>query len=583
MPNTESHRNSLIALIKEILSVFYFNRRKQFYFLLGIIFFSSIADVVSFTLIIPVIYLINDPQPIREIEILRLVYTELNFNSTGHFIFFLLLGLVFVFLIKNIFLLFSVYIQNKFVYAVAKDILKKKLSDFYKNDYLDVKENNSIEYLRCLLEAPQGFADSLMMPMIFILNESLVVIFILIALLFYKVAVILLLVITIVPIGYFMVYIAKRKLQENSEKRTILEKEAYVTAVEGINAYRDVKLFGKEDSFINSILSVFSRYYKVLILRNIYILTPRRIIEILVVGTICILFIIANFGLHASKNQLVLILLTFSTAAYRLLPSLNEIVTNIVRVKTSVYILDLLKFIKEPDGSDDKFDLLSFDHKIEMADINFTYKENNKMVLKDVSLSIQKGAFVILTGDSGSGKTTIGKILTGFIRSDTGKYIMDDVEVKHINQIKWHIGYVTQDFYLFDKTLLENIAIGDNVESVDLKKIDRILKYTNLKQFVDSLPLGIYQPIGEMGAKLSGGQKQRIAIARALYREIDFLVLDEATSSLDKVNEQEVIDTIYNISKETNLTVLLITHSVSFVKRFDAIYEIRDGHLNKLN
>ena len=99
---------------------------------------------------------------------------------------------------------------------------------------------------------------------------------------------------------------------------------------------------------------------------------------------------------------------------------------------------------------------------------------------------------------------------------------------------------------------------------------------------MDSLPLGIHQPIGEMGAKLSGGQKQRIAIARALYKDIEFLVLDEATSSLDKELEQEVINTIYDISKKTNLTVLLITHRVSAIKRFDQIYEFNNGVLNNL-
>ncbi len=581
MINTESHRNSIVALIKEILSIFYQNRKIQFYLLLLIIFLSSIADVASFSLIIPVIYIINDPLPIHNVDILHFFYQYFQFDSVGTFVLFLLLGLVFVFLVKNLFLMFSIYVQNKFVYAVAKDILQNQLSNFYRNDYLDIKENNTMGYLRCFLEAPQGFADSLMMPMIFILNESLVVIFILIALLVYKPTVIVLLFVTIVPVGYLMIYMAKRKLQENSDRRTKLENEAYISAVEGVNAYRDIKLFSMEGRFIDSILYVFNRYYNVLILKNIYMLSPRRIIEVLVVTVICVLFIIANFGLKASGGQMILILLTFSTAAYRMLPSLNEILTNFVKLKTSVYILDLMKFIKSPDGRGDKCHESAFNHKIQLENINFKYKESEKTVLKSVSLCIPKGNFIVLTGDSGSGKTTIGKILTGFIRQDSGKYYMDDTEVLHINQIKRHIGYVTQDFYLFDKTLLENIAIGDTMEQVDLDKVERILKYTNLKHFVDSLPSGIHQPIGEMGAKLSGGQKQRIAIARALYREIDFLVLDEATSSLDKVNEQEVIDTIYNISKQTNLTVLLITHSVSNVKRYDAIYEIKDGCLSK--
>lgn len=584
MINTESHRNSIVALIKEILSIFYQNRKIQFYLLLLIIFLSSIADVASFSLIIPVIYIINDPLPIHNVDILHFFYQYFQFDSVGTFVLFLLLGLVFVFLVKNLFLIFSTYFQNRFIYSVSKDILEKQLGDFYKTDYLDVKENNTMGYLRCFLEVPRGVADSLLMPLIFILNELLVIIFILLALVFYKPSVVALLFVTIVPIGYLLIYIAKRKLQENSDKRTTLEKETYIISIEGLNAYRDIKLFNKEKKIIHSILSVFNSFYDVLIAKNVYMVLPRRIIEVLVVVTICVLYVITNFSLNTSRNQMLLTLLAFSTAAYRMLPSLNEVVTNVVKIRTSVYLLDLLRFIKEPDASA-KSDMhpLLFNRSIELRGINFRYKENNEAVLNSLSLTIKKGEFIILTGDSGSGKTTIGKILTGFIKPDSGKYLIDHSEVQHINQIKKQIGYVTQDFYLFDKTLLENIALGDSHENIDFGKIERVLEYTNLKEFVASLPLGIYQPIGEMGAKVSGGQKQRIAIARAMYKEIEFLVLDEATSSLDNSNEQEVIKTIYEISKKTNMTVLLITHRIASVRNYDAIYELSDGLLRKIS
>lgn len=576
------HNSSLITLVKEILGVFYNNKKKQFYLLLLVIFLSSIADVISFTMIVPLIYIINDSSAIQHIKVFQLIYNNMHFDGPENFILLVLFGLVLVFLIKNIFLLFSVYIQNKFVYDVADDILNKQIMNFYNNDYLDVRRNNTIEYLRCLLEAPQGFADVLMMPVVFVLNEALVVGFIFIALLYYKPLIVILLLTTIVPIGYLLIHTAKKKLQENSDNRSEKEKEAYMVAVESINAYTDVKLFGKEKIFQNSVLDVFNGYYNVLVRRNVYVLAPRRIIEVLVVATVCVIYVIASFWLHVSKDQMVLILLAFSTAAYRVLPSLNEIVTNIVRIKTSSYILDLLRFIKAPDTYDRKLQPICFNEKIELNNICYQYDEGDGYLLDNINLSVKKGEFVLLTGDSGAGKTTIGKILTGFIRPNDGKYSVDGKEVRHINQIKRYIGYVTQDFYLFDKTLLENIAIGEMLEEIDYNKIENIVNYTNLKEFVDSLPMGLHQRIGEMGTKLSGGQRQRIAIARALYKDIEFLVLDEATSSLDKENEEQIIDTIYKISKDRNITVLLITHRVSSVRRFDSIYEIRDGHLFKV-
>lgn len=578
---SENNIYSIFSIILDAIKIFYFNKKKQFYLLFITIFLGSLAEVISFSLVIPVIYIINDPSPIQNVFLLNFIYTNFHFSSTNTFILFLLVTLVIVFLIKNLFLLYCIFIQHKFVYSVANDILRTQMTNFYKNDYLDVKEKNSIDYFRCLIEAPHGFADSLVMPMIFLFNEFLVLIIVFFALLFYKPSVVFLLFISIFPIGYWFITKAKHKLHENSDLRSNYEKLSYINAIEGINAYSDIKLFSKENSFINSILDSFNALYKVMSLRSIYILIPRRVIEVLVILTICVIFIIANMLLNVTKNEMVLILLTFSTAAYRLLPSLNEIVINIVKIRTSSYILELLNFIKAPIKHNTDFKLLSFNNNIQLKNIIFSYKSNNIKVLDNLSLCIQKGEFVVLTGDSGVGKSTIGKILTGFVKADAGQYLIDNIDLQHINQIKKNISYVTQDFYLFDKTLWENIAIGETIDKVDLNKINQIIKYSKLKEFVDTLPHGIYQPIGEMGTKLSGGQKQRIAIARALYRDIEFLVLDEATSSLDKENEQDIINTLYDISKEKNITVLLITHRVIAVNNYDAVYELKNGILIK--
>ena len=116
------------------------------------------------------------------------------------------------------------------------------------------------------------------------------------------------------------------------------------------------------------------------------------------------------------------------------------------------------------------------------------------------------------------------------------------------------MGYVSQDLFLFDKSLMENIAIGENPSGIDIAKVQQLIKLVNLEELVANLPQGIAQNIGEMGTRLSGGQRQRIAIARALYKNCDLLILDEATSALDKATEQEIIDTLYRIAKEKHLS-----------------------------
>ncbi len=578
-PTLVNTNHSLFYLIKETLSVFYENKKRAFYFLMLIIFLGSIVEVLSFSLIIPVVYIINDPAAIAQSKILNFIYTQFSFTSSIQFIVCLLLGLVVLFLLKNIFLMFSVYTQRKFVFSTATDILKNHLDTFYHAEYTTIKQRNSAEYIRYILEAPPSFADLLMMPVIFILNETLIAIFILLALLIYKPLVVVFLIFTIAPLGILMMYLSKKKLQENSDEKTIREKEAYIAAVEGINGYTDIILFGKEQQFKKSILSVFDKYYKVLAWRSIYVLTPRRIIEVLVIITIFALYGIATFAVHADQKQIILILLAFSTAAYRLLPSLNEILTNTVLVKTSAYVLDLLNFVKSNTEEIKHLPPLAFSHKIELSNINFSYIEHERKILQDANLSINKRDFVVLTGDSGIGKSTIAKLLIGFLKPASGKYLIDGVEVQHSTQIRNWLGYVSQDLFLFDKSLMENIAIGENPSGIDIAKVQQLIKLVNLEELVANLPQGIAQNIGEMGTRLSGGQRQRIAIARALYKNCDLLILDEATSALDKATEQEIIDTLYRIAKEKHLSVLMITHRVTSVKQYDSIYELKNGKM----
>ena len=568
-------KDSLYAIIKASLNIFYPLKKKQFHFLLFIIFVYSIIDVLSLSIIVPIIYLINDTGLIQQNPFLSYLYQRLNFQIPGHFVLFLLVGLVIIIIFKNIFRYWTVKIQNKFVFSVCLDLIERQMTRFYKAEYLQV---NSVEYLRSLALAPQEFANGIMLPLALLLNEVLVLIIILTALVFYYPIVVLLLFIAIVPVSLVLFKTAHKRLLNISKVKGELENDAYRIALEGINAYSDIKLTGKEDYIIRSLKNIFKVLYDACSKANLYYSVPREIIEILVILTICILYAIASISFGPATNKIVLLLITFSTAAYRLLPSVNDILVNMVRMKTSKYVLNQLSFVEENIKKRD-YASLRFDKSIQLKDINFKYPENNQNTLNKINLHINKGDFIIITGESGNGKTTIAKIITGFIRPDSGELLIDNIKVEHFDQIKHLIGYVTQDFFLYDTSLLENIAIHEDSEKTDLERVYAIIRSTGLEELMNTLPSGIYHQIGERGAKLSGGQKQRIAIARALYKKNQVLVLDEPTGSLDKENEMELLDTIYNLSKNENISVVIITHRINAVNYFDAIYELDNGIL----
>ncbi|HIW52411.1 MAG TPA: ATP-binding cassette domain-containing protein, partial [Candidatus Alistipes excrementipullorum] len=164
------------------------------------------------------------------------------------------------------------------------------------------------------------------------------------------------------------------------------------------------------------------------------------------------------------------------------------------------------------------------------------------------------------------GKTTLFNLMLGFYEPTSGVICVDGEPLTGANRRKWQntIGYVSQNVFIADGTFVENIALGADPDTVDRKRLDRAIDMANLREFIDSLPLGVDTPAGECGNRLSGGQRQRIGIARALYKEADVLFFDEATSSLDNSTEQNINAAIEELSRNNKeLTIVVIAHRES--------------------
>ncbi|HFR3655208.1 TPA: peptidase domain-containing ABC transporter, partial [Streptococcus suis] len=221
---------------------------------------------------------------------------------------------------------------------------------------------------------------------------------------------------------------------------------------------------------------------------------------------------------------------------------------------------------------------LKFDLKgdIELRNVSFSYTKDSKKVLENISLEIKQGEQVAIVGSSGSGKSTLSKLLIGLYPASSGKILFDNIDYDEFEKkyLRQQIGIVPQDMTLFNKTILENI-IGDNI--ISQEEVEEICKLVNIHDEIQNMPMGYHTIVSEMGLNLSGGQRQRIILARALVKKPRIMLLDEATSYLDNVNEKQIMRKF----KEQNITIILIAHRLSTIIDSDQIFVMDNGKISE--
>ena len=221
--------------------------------------------------------------------------------------------------------------------------------------------------------------------------------------------------------------------------------------------------------------------------------------------------------------------------------------------------------------------IAKFENSIEFKSVSFKYENAKNESLKDINVSIAKGDTVALVGSSGAGKSTFVDLISRFYDIQDGRILIDGVNIKNIklSSLRMLIGVVTQETILFNDTILNNIKYGDEFATIeDVKKASNA---ANALEFINELPEKFDTIIGEKGARLSGGQRQRIAIARAILKNPQILILDEATSSLDTESERKVQIAIDNLVKDR--TVIVIAHRLSTIENADEILVFHDGEI----
>lgn len=571
--------------MKDILKLIPNSQKNNFYLIILFLFFSSFVEIIGIGLIPifvsflidPIIFLSKVNSSFLNNLFNKIDKTELVIYSS------LILCLVFIF--KNLFFAFLIYFEANFIKNIKKINSKKIFENHIFSPYkfhLDKNPSMIIRSVTIDVEQSANYIKNFTL-----LTKELLVLFLIAILLIWndpKITTSIFIILSLFSFLFF--YLIRNKLKKRGKLNVELNEQLIKIVSQSFNAIKDVKLFSKEKYLTEIHEKNYSKLQQNHLISFFLTSLPRLFLEILAITSIIcvILYLYLSKGNIISSLPLITLM---SIASIRLIPCFNSITKSLSSMKYNLASFNLilemfyhLNNFKTNNTKSEEVDNIEFNNKIELKNVFFKYENTNQFIIEDNNIEINKNSKIAIVGKSGSGKTTIVDMIIGLLEPSKGYVLVDDKIVYGNDNWKKKIGYIPQNFYLFDDTIKRNVAFGIPDKEIDLEKVKEALKFAKLDEFVCSLKNQYETRVGNQGIMLSGGQKQRIIIARAAYNNPDVLILDEATSAIDEEVEKEFIDNLIKMSSKK--TLVIISHRSSTIENCNEIYKIKDKKLFKL-
>jgi ABC-type bacteriocin/lantibiotic exporter with double-glycine peptidase domain len=575
--------NTFLHTVKQLTGLLTDRQRKQAVGVFILVVIGAAFETLGVAAVLPFIYAVIDPAALWNNQYIQLYSNFFHIEKDSELIVSLGIAISVIYIIKNLFMMFITYIENKFKANFAYELSKLMLHSYMKRPYIYFLGTNSAEMIRGLNDDINSIND--MMTALFkifsiVFMMAGIGIFLVIQAPGMAVGIMVLAVIVFAII----VLVIKKKIRQLGKLKIQYVTEAYKYAYQAVNGIKEITIMKREDYFLNSYTGITSKKKEADISYNCISVSPERIVEATfvcgILGIVCV-----QVGLGKMSASLITNLAAFAVGAMRIMPSLSTLTTRMTQImylrpalsgiclnieearKQELQLADMQSACDMADNS------VEFKDEVILSDIFWKYPESEEYVLQNANVSIRRGDCVALTGKSGAGKTTLADILLGLFKPEKGKVLMDGIDIYSI-PYAWSkiIGYVPQTVYLIDDTIRNNVSFGIAAEKIEDTKVWSALEKAQMKEFVENLPQGLDTVIGESGVKFSGGQRQRIAIARALYHDPEILVFDEATAALDGETESAVMDAINSLKGMK--TLIIIAHRLNTISHCNCFYEV---------
>lgn len=561
---------------------------RHVYFLIAIFLLASIAELFSIGLIGPFIALAINPQDFDQFQFWMIFKDYFKISNDRDGIVILGLIMIFFFFLKSY---FSYYVYNKivkFAYNHQKLLRISLMHVFQEMPYVKFLNKNSSTLINIVNNHVALFTNSFVA--ILRMFSELIVVFALFMLLLYTnffVTLFLIILFSIILIIYNFFW--KSAVELTGEQYANSSKGIINSVSQALSGLKQIRVLDKEKFFLNKLFiesnnfsDASKKHYRLQII-------PRYLIECLLLAFIIGLTLLSVI-FSQNPTELLVTLGIFGVAALRLLPSFLVVMAGLTSISNSKHIvLEIYdNLIFGNNGKKINFNISSsvdknnhtyvFSENISLNNVSFRYLPTRKLAVNNISFKIEKNKSIGIIGPSGSGKTTLVDLLLGLYEPFEGDITVDNISI-YKNPKAWmkNVSYISQEVFLIDASIKNNIALGINDNKIDEKKLFKAVKLAQLTQFVAELDDGLDTLIGERGARISGGQKQRIALARSFYFDRQVIIMDEATAAIDNKTEQEIVKAIDNLHGK--VTLIVIAHRYSTIKSCDVLYKIVDGRL----
>lgn len=524
--------------------------RKRFFKILLLAIVAVMADLMAIIGFVPLLAIISNEDLVMSNRYLSQLYQWSSLENVTLFTLLLSVILLCVIGIKNFIVLRISNAQKQFTATLFEALSLAAFRDTFSKGLIYIRQHNSNKLVNEIAHSTLMFSTMVIGGYLTMLSEGFLLVVVCSVVLVYSPIMFIALLLVFVPFALLYTKVLKKKMQKLGRAENELRVVQYRTLAESMRGYTDVKLTGSFERIIDQYRTILDAISEPRVRGEILREMPSRLIEMVVLLGVIVLTTVSLLSDSTAQDGLMLSMGIFVVVAYKVMPAINRMMSAWSTINKCDFAVNFCGDIRTHDLGNEEIINEDFE-SISLDNVTFGFDAAEPPVFRDFSIKISRGERVLIKGKSGSGKSTLLNLLMGFYRPTRGEILINSKSA--LDKLYGRIGYVSQEIFIMDDTLTNNITMSG---TVDRQRFETAWRLSG----IDTIGIKPDERLREWGSRLSGGQRQRIAIARALYRNAELLILDEATASLDQSSENQIMTCLDNLPP--SVTIICVTHRI---------------------